>query len=88
MPELAYFLGIHVYIYWVDHMVPHVHAYYGGTARNAPFEATYRIADGHVLVGRLPPPQAKRMRRWIRDHQAELRVAWEDSRRGSVKKIR
>jgi hypothetical protein len=89
MPELANFFGIHIFIFWIDHMLPHIHATYGGSGKHPEFTATYTIADAHVLAGGLPGPQAKKVRKWIMQHQAELRANWEAVRhhRG-VRKIR
>ena len=56
MPRLSQFYGIAIYMYYRDHAPPHFHAIYGE------HEATFRIATGTVLAGRLP----RRARRWSR----------------------
>ena len=40
MPEIARFYGIVVYMYFVDHNPPHLHARYGRA------KAVFRLADG------------------------------------------
>ena len=49
MPEISRFLGIVIWMYFLDHDPPHFHATYAGA------EAQIRIRPVGVLGGRLPP---------------------------------
>ncbi len=59
MPTISSFFGIIVQMYWRDHAPPHVHAFYQGQ------EALFRISDGRLIAGSVPPVAAKLMRTWI-----------------------
>lgn len=70
MPELCYFYGIHIYIYYNDHQPPHIHAIY------AEHEAQVRIEDGTILNGSLPRRANKLVDEWLNQHRGEVADAW------------
>ena len=71
MPTLSIFFGIVVYIYWSDHNPPHIHARYSGE------EAVIEIETLAVMEGSLPKRAMAMVLEWMREHQEELREAWE-----------
>ncbi len=48
MPQISYFFGIAIYMYFTDHAPPHFHAEYGED------EAVYKIETLELLRGKLP----------------------------------
>lgn len=74
MPQVSFFYGISIYLYYRDHAPPHFHALYGGD------DAEIRIDNGEVLVGRLPPRAMGMVREWAGLHSAELMAAWKQAR--------
>ena len=48
MPTISMFRGIKVTMYWMDHMPPHFHAFYGGE------EVLVSIKDLEVIEGTFP----------------------------------
>jgi hypothetical protein len=81
MAELSRFYGIVIAIFFRGefgrHKLPHVHARY------AEFSASVAL-DGTILDGRLPPTARRLVTKWINEHQDELELAWEQSRRGKT----
>lgn len=84
MPEISRFLGIVIRMFFTDndkHHKPHIHIYYGE------HEASLAL-DGEVLEGRIPSKQYKILKKWMKLHEEELYMAWNNSVRGvSVNKI-
>jgi len=74
--ELARFYGIVMAVFFREHGVAHVHAFY------AEYVASIRISDCVVLEGGLPAPALRLARQWIHAHQEELLEAWTDARNG------
>lgn len=72
MPLLSEFNGIKVYIYWDDHLPPHVHAEYSS------FIALIDIQNCVILKGMFPLNKAKLILGWCELHKAELMQAWDD----------
>ena len=60
-----------VYIYWNDHLPPHLHALYGEC------EVLVSIEELEVLDGKMPSKQLKMLLGWAALHQEELRENWE-----------
>ncbi len=58
-------------MYYRDHAPPHFHAIYGE------HEATFRIATGTVLAGRLPRRAQALVEDWLAAHRAELQQDWD-----------
>lgn len=78
MPEISRFLGIVIKMFYTDsdkHHKPHVHIYYGE------YEALIAL-DGEVLSGNIPDRQYKILNMWIRIHEDELYLAWNNAVRG------
>ena len=70
MPTIAWFYGIAIRMYFLDHPPPHFQAVYGG------YEANVAIATGEVIDGRLPRTAARLVKQWTLAHQAELLENW------------
>ena len=68
------FYGLIVSMYFIDnrqHKSPHIHAKYQDE------EAVFRIPDGELLAGSIPPSKLKLMSAWIELHKDELMADWE-----------
>jgi len=48
MPQICYFYGITIYIQFLDHNPPHIHAVY------QLFKAQYSIDNAKLLKGKMP----------------------------------
>jgi hypothetical protein len=72
MPRIAFFFGISIYMYLDDHGVPHCHAIYGDYA------GSFRLEDGELLAGQLPPKQFKKIKEFILQNREELMEVWND----------
>lgn len=70
MPVIAAMDGIVVRMWHGDHPPPHVHAAYQDD------EALINIHTGRILAGCLPRKQARRLRRWVLEHQLALMRNW------------
>ena len=55
-----------------DHGVPHCHAMYGDYA------GAFRLDDGELMAGQMPPPQLKKIKRFICENQSELLETWNE----------
>ena len=74
MPTIAYFYGITIRMFFVDHPPPHFHAEYQG------HEANISIETGDALEGSLPKNAVRIVREWALQHQSELLENWERAR--------
>ncbi len=74
MPTISYFYGIAISMYFNDHNPPHFHARYGRA------KALFRISDGVIIAGELPPVAARMVREWAATRRAELERNWELAR--------
>ena len=74
MPTIAWFYGIAIRMYVLDHPPPHFHAVYGE------HEANIAIATGEVIEGRLPANAARLVKQWTLARQPELLSNWERAR--------
>ncbi len=45
MPQISYFFGIVILMYYNEHNPPHIHAVYGG------YKASYEIKTGKRMTG-------------------------------------
>ncbi len=70
MPQICYFYGISVYIQYMDHNPPHIHAIYNG------FKATYDIKEAKILSGKMPNKANSLLEEWIGLRQKELLEDW------------
>ena len=66
MPEISRFYGIIIYMYYYDHMPPHLHAKYNED------EALFSIESGEIMTGNLPKKQLRLVQAWIELHREEL----------------
>jgi len=71
MPRLSQFYGIAIYMYYRDHAPPHFHAIYGAD------EATFEIASGTMMAGKLPRRARILVQDWLALHRDELREDWD-----------
>jgi hypothetical protein len=76
MPSIAYFYGIAIRMFFVDHPPPHFLAAYSG------HEANVSIATGEVIEGHLPANAAHLVRQWTLAHRDELEDNWQRARAG------
>lgn len=74
MPQISYFLGIIIKMYYLDHNPPHFHAEY------AEFEALIDIRKLELWSGSLPPRVLGLVIEWAALHQIELMDNWEKAR--------
>jgi hypothetical protein len=75
MPQISYFLGIIIRMFYREHNPPHFHAYYGD------YEALIDIQKNELLSGNLPPRVLGIVVEWTALHQEELMVNWERSKK-------
>jgi hypothetical protein len=71
MPQISYFLGIIIRMFYRDHNPPHFHASYGD------FEAIIDIDRNEIISGYLPPRVLGIVAEWTALHQKELMDNWE-----------
>jgi hypothetical protein len=74
MPTISVFYGIAILMRYREHPPPHFHASYGE------YRATYAIASGELLEGRLPKRADRLVREWATRHAVELADLWERAR--------
>jgi hypothetical protein len=74
MPTIAWFYGIAIQMYYNDHEPPHFHARYGRA------KAIFRLSDGEIISGELPPTAMKMVRQWALARSAELQDNWRRAR--------
>ena len=72
MPQISYFLGVIIRMFYKDHNPPHFHTVYGD------FEAI--IDKNEIIGGYLPPRVLGLVTEWTAMHQAELIANWERAR--------
>ena len=71
MPELSWFFGIIIAMYYNDHSPPHFHAKYGRG------QASLRIDNGEILEGSLTPRALRLLEECRTLHQTELFDDWQ-----------
>lgn len=76
MPQISYFFGIAIYMYYTDHAPPHFHAEYGED------EAVYRIDTLELLRGKLPRRAPGLVLEWASLRREELWANWHRARAG------
>jgi hypothetical protein len=59
MPLVKVVNGIKVYVYYDDHLPPHIHAIYNE------HEAQMEIRTGRIIAGRLPARHIRMLRSWL-----------------------
>lgn len=75
MPQISFFLGIIIRMFYRDHNPPHFHAVYGE------YEALIDIQKQEVFSGKLPPRVLGLVIEWTALHQTELLDNWERAKR-------
>lgn len=73
MPQISYFLGVIIRMFYRDHNPPHFHAVYGE------HEALIDIQKNEIISGSLPPRVLGLVVEWSVIHQQELMDNWERS---------
>jgi hypothetical protein len=82
MPQISYFLGVIIRMFYRDHNPPHFHAVY------ADFEGIIDIQKNEIIGGELPPRVLGIVIEWSAIHKAELMDNWERARQQeSLKEI-
>lgn len=74
MPQISYFLGVIIRMFYRDHNPPHFHAVY------ADFEGIIDIEKNEIIGGELPPRVLVLVKEWTVLHQIELMDNWERAR--------
>ena len=74
MPQISYFLGVIIRMFYRDHNPPHFHAVYGD------YEALIDIQKNEMISGTLPPRVLGLVVEWAALHQQELMENWERSK--------
>ena len=75
MPQISYFLGVIIRMFYRDHNPPHFHAVY------SKFEAIIDIEKNELISGYLPPRVLGLVTEWTALNQKELMENWERARR-------
>ena len=75
MPQISYFLGVIIRMFYRDHNPPHFHAVYGD------YEALIDIQKNEMISGTLPPRVLGLVVEWAALHQQELMENWERSKK-------
>jgi hypothetical protein len=70
MPQISYFLGVIIRMFYRDHNPPHFHAFYGD------YQALIDIQKNEILSGTLPPRVLGIVVEWTALHQLELLENW------------
>lgn len=71
MPEISWFYGIKIMMFFVDHARPHFHVEYAGE------EATYQISPLTQIKGYVHPRVNRMVTQWAREHQKDLLADWD-----------
>ena len=77
MPRISTFHGITIRMFFNEDFHPgrpHFHAEYAGG------EASFELATLDCLAGVLPPRIEQMVKRWARQHEADLMTNWERAR--------
>jgi hypothetical protein len=74
MPTIAWFYGIAIRMYFLDHPPPHFQAVYNE------YEANIAIETGDVIAGRLPANASRLVKQWTLAHRSELMENWRRAR--------
>lgn len=70
MPQISYFLGVIIRMYYRDHNPPHFHAHYGD------FQGIIDIHRNELIGGSLPPRVLGLVIEWTALHRDELMENW------------
>ena len=76
MPQICYFYGITIYIQFLDHNPPHIHAVYQG------FKGQYEIHSAKLLAGKMPNRAHRLIQEWIELRREDLNKVWSLAKEG------
>jgi hypothetical protein len=76
MPQISYFYGITIYIQFMDHNPPHIHAVYQSC------KAQYSIAEAKLLKGKMPNKADQLICEWIKLRKVDLLKDWDLAKEG------
>lgn len=76
MPQICYFYGITIYIQFMDHNPPHLHAIYQS------FKAQYSIDGAKLMRGKMSNKADQLICEWIGLRKIELLADWELAKQG------
>jgi hypothetical protein len=74
LPTIAWFYGIAIRMYFLDHPPPHFEAVYNE------YEANVSVETGEILEGYLPTTAARLVKQWTLAHRSELKANWDRAR--------
>ena len=74
MPQISYFLGVIIRMFYRDHNPPHFHAVY------TDFEGIIDIEKNEIIGGYIPSRVLGIVTEWSAIHKAELMDNWEIAR--------
>jgi len=74
VPQISFFYGIVITMYYRDHEPPHFHAIYGE------HQAQIMIETLEPLAGELPTRAERLVREWGGMHRTELEANWANAR--------
>ena len=77
MPQISYFYGISIYIQFMDHNPPHIHAIYNG------YKASYGIDDAKIIAGKMPKKADALIAEWILLRKQDLLQVWKLAKNGN-----
>jgi len=76
MPLICKFSGVKVYMYYQDHLPPHIHL------RGTDFKAVVSLPDGKLLAGLLPRGVKATVTAWIKSEAKALMENWRRAQAG------
>lgn len=76
MPQISFFFGISIYVQFMDHNPPHIHAIYNAN------KASYRIDNAEMIAGKMTPRAHRLIQEWIQLRNDELLKVWELASKG------
>lgn len=76
MPQICYFYGITIYIQFLDHNPPHIHAIYQAC------KGQYSINSGELMAGKMPNKAHKLIQEWIELRKPDLQQVWDLAQAG------
>jgi hypothetical protein len=78
MPKISQFFGIMIFMFFRDHMPPHIHAKYGD------YEGIVGLNPIGQIKGNLPPRVLGLVIEWANMYSKELNNAWQAASKGET----
>lgn len=75
MPQISYFFGIVIFMYYSEHNPPHIHAVYSG------YKASFDVRSGCRVTGQMSKTAERLIKRWIKLRKSALLNNWELARK-------